>query len=300
VSSSQLESSLPAPVRHSVVADLRQIATELWQFRELLTQLAKRDIKIRYKQAIMGFAWALFMPILVVLAGMVVRVALSTVGGLPFDRAAAGGLALKGLFWSFFVGTIGFATPSLTANMSLVTKIYFPREVLPMASLVAQGFDSAIAGAAVLLALPFLGLAWSASLLWVPVLVILMIALTAAAALFLSCANLFFRDVKYIVQVLLTFGIFFTPVLFEPAVMGAAGARLLMLNPLAPILEGLRLAVIEGHSLLAPLTTLGKHGELITTWSPWYLAWSAVWGLAGLAVSAVIFHRAEFAFAEYV
>ena len=137
VTSQQLEPSLPAPVRNSVVTDLRQIATELWQFRELLTQLAKRDVKIRYKQAVMGFAWALFMPILVVLAGMVVRLALSTVGGLPFDRAAAGGLALKGLFWSFFVGTIGFATPSLTANMSLVTKIYFPREVLPMASLVA-------------------------------------------------------------------------------------------------------------------------------------------------------------------
>lgn len=289
----------PSP-RPSAFADLRESVAELWTFRELLGQLARRDIMIRYKQAVMGFAWALFMPILIVLAGLIVRVALATVSGIDLDRADAGALALKGLAWSFFVGAIGFATPSLTANMGLVTKIYFPREVLPMASVVAQLVDSSIAGIAVLLALPFLGVQFTAQLLWLPLLLALLVALTVAAALFLACANLFFRDVKYIVQVLLTFGIFFTPVLFEPAVLGPVGAKLVMLNPIAPILEGLRLAAFEGRSLLVPLEVVGRQGQDVIAWQPWYLAYAAGWAIGGLGFSAVFFHRAEFAFAEYV
>jgi len=288
------------PPTSRLLPDLRQIAQDIWDFRELLTQLAKRDIKIRYKQAVMGFGWALFMPILIVLAGLVIRLALSYAGGIAIDRADAGALALKGLCWSFFVGTIGFATASLTANMNLVTKIYFPREVLPLSSLVAQAFDSAIAGVVVLAALPFLGLTLSPGLLWLPVLLLLLICLTAGASLFLSCANLFFRDVKYLVQVLLTFGVFFTPVLFEASVLGATGAQLLMLNPLAPILEGLRLSVIEGHSLLAPIMETSGRGTPVTVWEPWYLAYAALWALGGLTASAVLFHRAESAFAEFV
>lgn len=291
----------PVPAkRHSFLRDLADVGRDLWQFRELLTQLAKRDIKIRYKQAVMGFAWALFMPMMVVLAGLVVRLAVASVGGGSIDRADAGGLIVKGLCWSFFVGSIGFATPSLTGNMALVTKIYFPREVLPIAALGAQAFDSTIGAIAVLLVLPFLGLTVSAALLWAPVLLFLLIAFTASAALFLSCANLFFRDVKYIVQVLLTFGIFFTPVLFEPLLLGAKGAQLVMFNPLAPILEGLRLAVVEGNSLLQPLTATTRRGVEVLIWSPWYLAYSAAWAFGGLALSAVLFHRAEYAFAEFV
>jgi lipopolysaccharide transport system permease protein len=289
-----------APSRSSFRKDLLQVATDLWDFRELLGQLARRDIKIRYKQAVMGFAWALFMPIMIVLAGLVIRLAVASVGGTALAREDAAGLVLKGVCWSFFVGSIGFATPSLTGNMTLVSKIYFPREVLPIAALGAQAFDSTIGAIAVSLVLPFLGMTFSPSLLWAPLLLAMLLALTASAALFLSCANLFFRDVKYIVQVLLTFGIFFTPVLYEPVLMGAKGARLVMLNPLAPILEGFRLAVIEGHSLLQPLTDVTRQGLEVVIWNPWYLGYAAAWAFGGLAVSAVLFHRAEYAFAEFV
>jgi len=272
----------------------------VWKYRELLGQLMKRDVKIRYKQAVMGFAWALFMPMLVLCAGLVVRWAIATVGGAPVDRRATGELLVKGLCWSFFVGAIGFATPSLSGNTSLVTKVYFPREVLPLGTLGAQLFDSGIGLLAVLLAVPFLGADLSPALVWIPVLGLFLIAFTAGACLFVSCANLFFRDVKYIVQVLLTFGIFFTPVLFDPAVMGPTGAKLVMLNPIAPLLEGMRLALFHGHSLLEPLTVTGRMGVEILTWQPWYLAYSGLWAFGGLAISAVIFHRAEFAFAEFV
>ena len=94
---------------------------------------------------------------------------------------------------------------------------------------------------------------------------------TTGVSLFLSCANLFFRDVKYIVQVVLMFGIFFTPIFFEPAMLGPKGAYLAMLNPLTGILEGLRLSVVEGHNLLEPLTVVVK-GVPRVAWEPWELA----------------------------
>ena len=128
----------------------------------------------------------------------------------------------------------------------------------------------------------------------------LILMFTAATALFISCANLFFRDVKYIVQVLLTFGIFFTPVFFEPRMFGQLGGRLMLLNPLAPLLEGLRLSIVHGHNLVTPLVTASANGASFPTWSPWYLAYSAAWAIIGLIASALIFHRAEAVFAEYV
>ncbi len=291
----------PEAARRSLLGDLRTIAVrEIWRYRELLYQLTLRDIRIRYKQAVMGFAWAVFMPALIVAAGALVRFAMAYVGGGAVARAEIAGMAVKALPWSFFVGAIGFATGSLTGNLPLVSKIYFPREVLPLSATLAQAFDSTIGTITVAIFLPFLGIHYTLAAAWAPVLALLIALLTAGAALFLGCANLFFRDVKYIVQVLLTFGIFFTPVFFEPRMFGPVGARLMMLNPLAPLLEGLRLCVVEGHNLAVPLAQLGAHGRLVPVWTPWYLAYSALWAVLGLLWSALLFHRSEAVFAEYV
>jgi ABC-type polysaccharide/polyol phosphate export permease len=139
----------------------------------------------------------------------------------------------------------------------------------------------------------------SVSLLWLPILVVLLISFTMATGLLVSCANVFFRDVKYLVQTLLTFGIFFTPVFFEPFMLGSTGSRLIMFNPLSPILEGIRLVVVEGHNLLLPLNGTGTASSVVV-WEPRYLAYSAVIALGGLIVSALIFHRAEDSFPEYL
>jgi len=294
-------SAAPPPVnrpgRHTMADDFREIVSDLWYGRDLLYQLTLRDIRIRYKQAVMGFGWSVFMPIMVVLSGALVRYAMALVSGGQLDTADVASLAVKALPWAFFVGTIGFATTSLTANMHLVSKVYFPREVLPLSSTLAQAFDSLIGLATLAVILPFLEVQLTLGLLWVPLLVVLLLIFTAGASLFLSCANLFFRDVKYIVQVMLTFGIFFTPVFFEPAMLGPKGSRLVMLNPLAPILEGMRLAVVKGHNLLVPLMDPAK-GAVV--WDPWYLAYSAIWAVGGLVLAALLFHRSEFIFAEYV
>jgi lipopolysaccharide transport system permease protein len=269
--------------------------------RELLYQLTRRDVTIRYKQAVMGFGWALFMPLLIVFSGLVVQLALANFSGRGLSAAGLGGMAVKAVPWSFFVGAIGFATNSLVANMSLVTKVAFPRAVLPLSAVGAQCFDSGIALAALVVLVPALGAAQASwALLWVPLLLVLVVLFTAACALFLSCANLFYRDVKYIVQVLLTFGIFFTPVFFEPAMLGARGAPIAMLNPLAPLLEGLRLSVTLGHNLLEPLTTTVANGSVVTIWSPWYLVYACLLTLVGLPAAALLFYRSQYAFAEYV
>lgn len=286
----------PTPQR-SAIADLRDIVADFRRSRDLLVQLTLRDIRIRYKQAILGFAWALLLPLTIVLAGLAVRVAISVASGHAIERAQLARMAIKSVPWAFFVGCIGTGTPSLTGNITLVTKVYFPREVLPIAACIAQSFDSAIGLLAVVAILPFLGVAPSVQLLWVPFLLVLLAALAAATVLFLSCANLFFRDVKYMVQVFLSFGIFFTPVLVDAPMFGPRFAPIIMLNPIAPILEGLRLAVVDHHNLLAPVVSGTGHW---VSWHPWYLAYATVWAVGGLIASALFFHRSERRFALFV
>ncbi len=285
--------------RIRVFATLAETWRDLIEYRHLLFQLALRDVRIRYKQAVMGFAWAIFLPILIVLSGIVVRYAMSYLSGTTLDTDIIAGLAIKSIPWAFFVGAIQFSSGVLIANRNLVTKIYFPREVLPTASVLAQCFDSAIGGLAVLAVLPLLGVSYGWAALWIFPLLAALFLFTLGSSLLLSSANLFFRDVKYIVRLLLTFGIFFTPVFFEPEMFGGTGAQLMMLNPLAPILEGLRLAVVEGHDLSQTLMVTGTGADILA-WSPWYLVYVFALAVFGTAAAAVLFHRLEFLFAEYI
>jgi lipopolysaccharide transport system permease protein len=201
--------------------------------------------------------------------------------------------------WAFFVGALGFATASLVGNSNLVTKIYFPREVLPLSSVCAQAFDTSIGLMTLVVILPFLGVRIHASFVWIPLLLLLLVLFTTGVSLFLSCANLFFRDVKYIVQIVLMFGIFFTPIFYEPAMLGARGAHLAMLNPLTGILEGLRLAVVDGRDLLHPITVVMKGVER-TVWEPWELGYSAACAIIGMIGATMMFRRLQHLFAEYV
>jgi len=288
------------PRRRWFLDDFREIIADIRTYRELMFEFAQRDIRIRYKQAVMGFGWAIFMPILIVISGVLIRVAMGQAAGAGVGRADIAGIALKGVGWAFFAGAVTFGTVVLTANHNLISKVYFPREVLPIAAILAQTFDTGIGLVALLILLPFLGVVPHLTILWAPVLLLLLWLLTAAVVVLLSCANLFFRDVKYIVQVVLTFGILFTPVFYEPAMMGPKGSWLMWLNPLTPVLEGLRLSVVTGHDLLVPLTEVTKTGAKVTAWHPASLLYTAGWAIVGLFVSLLIFHRSQSAFAENV
>jgi lipopolysaccharide transport system permease protein len=272
---------------------IRTILRDLWTSRELFLQLTQRDLKLRYRQAVMGFAWALFLPVLTITAGLILRVALTSGGG-AVAPPSLGGIAIKSWAWAFFAGAMNFATISLLSNASLVTKIYFPREVLPLASIVAQGVDSLIGLATLILVGYWMGFHWSVQLLWVPVLMLSLLLLTVGLAFLFACANLFFRDVKYILQVLLTFGIFFTPVLVD-ASMFKQYAPIMMLNPLSPILEGLRLTLVEHTSLLHPITSAAG----VVIWTPWYLVYAVSVGFIATLVGMVAFRKSAAYFAEY-
>ena len=118
---------------------------ELYNYRELLYMLAYRDIKVRYKQSVMGFLWAILMPVLIVMAGVVVRYAYTLASGKPLQTADIASVAVKSLPWAFLVSSIRFGCNSLTGNQNLVTKIYFPKEIFPMAAVLASLFDFFVA-----------------------------------------------------------------------------------------------------------------------------------------------------------
>src|SRR5215813_15365119 len=142
---------------------LRTGVREVIEYRELLFQLTLRDIRIRYKQAVMGFGWAMVMPLLVVGAGLLVKIAMAHMSGSEFQTDSFAGMTVKALPWTFFVGAIGSATSSLTGNSNLLTKIYFPREVLPGSAILTQTFDSAIGTLAMTVILFFvlqIGFSW--------------------------------------------------------------------------------------------------------------------------------------------
>lgn len=255
---------------------------EFAQYKELLLMLTWRDIRIRYKQSVMGFAWAVLMPILIVGSGLIVTVAFSTISHKPVAKIDILSVAVKAVPWAFFVGAIRFATSSLIMNKELVTKIYFPREILPLSSVLANLFDMSLAAGVLIPILWLAQLGASIYLLWVPILLAMLVLLTLAFAILLSCANLFFRDVKYLVEVILTYGVFFTPVFYSASTLGKWGP-LLLLNPIGPLLEGFR-------------DTMVLHKSPDLRW----IAYSAVWAGVGFVVSWKIFKRSEAAFAESI
>lgn len=261
---------------------MKEMIKELIQYRHLLYMLTWRDIKIKYKQSIMGFLWAIFMPMIIVASGILVKKAFSMLSGKPMDLAQLTTVSVKAIPWAFFVASIRFATNSLLHNMNLVTKIYFPREVFPLAAVMANLFDFIVASVLLIIILAIAGIGASVYLLWLPILLILLIFLVVGFGMLLACANLFFRDVKYIVEVILTFGIFFTPVFYEAEMFGK-WAPVLLLNPVGAILESINSVVVLQQQP-----------------SMFWLSYSALWAVGGLLISWLIFHKAEFAFAENI
>lgn len=255
---------------------------ELLRSRELLYMITWREIRIRYKQSVMGLLWAVLMPIIITGAGVMVRIVASRVSGRPITGADIGGIGIKALPWAFFVSALKFGTISLTGNSSLVTKIKFPRLVFPLSSVLTSLFDMAVAIPVLLFLLPFAGAQWSAMLLWVPLLLLLIILFTAGLCILFSAANLFFRDIKYLVEVMLTFAIFFTPVLYDASLAGKY-RWVLMLNPVAPILDGLQATVV-------------RHQQPDVVW----LAYSVVVSVFLFWGGLVFFRRLEPRFAESV
>jgi ABC-type polysaccharide/polyol phosphate export permease len=252
--------------------------SEQREYRELLIRMTARDLLIRYKQAVMGFGWAIFMPLVntVLFSVIFTRVApLET--DVPYPIFAYTGL----MFWNCFASALRFCTTSLTSNAVLVTKIYFPREIFPFSAILVCLVDLAVSAIVLVGLLIYYRIPVSSTLLLVPAILLVQVIFTAGIGLIVAMANLFLRDVKYIFEVVLTVWMFATSVVFPlDRVEGTLGA-LLRLNPMTPIIEGYRAAILRGE-----LPDFGA------------LAIAAVLACVTLAVGWLTFHRAEFRFAE--
>jgi len=198
------------------------------------------------------------------------------------DLAGLSSVCIKSLPYSFFIASIRFSTNSLTANSNLVTKIYFPREVFPVAAVLANLFDFLLGSFFLIVILILIGFHVDYHVVWVPFLMFLMVLFTTALGMLLSCANLFYRDVKYIVEVIVTFAIFFTPVFYDASLFGK-WSTVLLLNPVGAILESINDTVV-----------LHRPPDLF------WLMYAAFWSVGGLIASWSIFHRLEFLFAENI
>jgi lipopolysaccharide transport system permease protein len=254
----------------------------LLRYRELAYLFTWREIRVRYKQSVMGLLWAVFMPALIVGAGTLVRVIASKWSGKPLTVQDVGSVIVRAVIWSFFVSSIRFGTSSLTNNSNLVTKIAFPKEIFPITSVMSSLFDFAVAAAVVAVLLPILGIYPHWGALWAIPLLLVTVLLVLGLALVLSASNLFFRDVKYLVEIFLTYAIFFTPVLY-PASMAGRWRTLLFLNPISPLLEAISDSIIQG-----------------STPDPYWVGYSVLFSLILLAAGYWLFKQLESSFAERI
>ncbi len=251
--------------------------------RELLVAFTARNIKIKYKKTVFGLAWALFMPMVVVFSGILVKVGLAKYSGREYNFSTIATILVKSLPWSFFVGALKMATNSLVGNMSMLTKINFPRALFPISYTLSSLFDFCIATTFFTVALFFTDVGTSIHLLWLPLIILFLIMFTMGWGMILSCANLFYRDVKYLIDVILTFAIFFTPVFYEADMFGEWKVPMLIMNPVGAMLECIHQAVV-----------LHRVPDLI------WLCYAGFMSVTALWVGFKIFDKAHPLFAENI
>jgi lipopolysaccharide transport system permease protein len=264
----------------ALVTDVREMIQEQYLYRELLYQMTKRDLLLRYKQSIMGFGWAIFMPLVNTIVFSIVFTRMNKVQvDMPYPLFAFTGL----LAWNFFASSLKFAVGSLTTNASLVTKVYFPREIFPFSAVLVCFVDFLVASIVVVAMMLWYHVPPSWQLVWLPVVVAIHFLFTTAMSLLLAVSNLFYRDVKYIFEIIVTIWMFATSVLYPLDNVGGKLGVVLHLNPMTPIVDAYRDVLVRGRSPFTP-----------------ELGIAAAISVASLAIAWVYFHRAEFQFAENI
>lgn len=265
---------------NGLLADFREMFSEQVRYRELLYQMTKRDLLLRYKQTVMGFAWAVFMPLLNTAVFSVIFMRVAPIATpVPYPLFAYCGL----LTWNFFASSLKFSVLSLTSNANLVTKVYFPREIFPFSAVIVSLVDFAVASLVLVALMAYYRVTPTSTVLLLPIVVAVHVMFTAAVSLALAMANLFYRDVKYLFEIAITIWMFMSSVLYPIELLGERSERLMMLNPMTSIIDAYRKVLLLGE----------------TPFTPAFGAASVVAVLL-LGVVWTVFHRSEFAFAESV
>jgi lipopolysaccharide transport system permease protein len=266
------------PSRTWVPLDLK----DLWLYRELLLFLTWRDIQVRYKQTVLGAAWAIIQPLFTMIVftlffGKLAGLEAKT-GGIPYSIFAYAGL----LPWMFFSNAVTNSGNSLVGSANLITKVYFPRMIIPAASVGAGLVDFAIAFVILFVLMAYYGIALSATLVILPVLVLLTTLLAIAVGMWFSALNVKYRDIRYALPFVIQLWMFVSPVIYPPSLVPERYRWLLFCNPLTGIIDGYRSALF------------GQSFDWLA------IGISAAITLALLIYSAYNFRRMEKTFADVV
>jgi lipopolysaccharide transport system permease protein len=215
---------------------------ELWQYRELLYFLAWRDIKVRYKQTVLGAAWAIIQPFftMVVFTLFFGKLAKIPSEGVPYPIFSYAGL----LPWTFFAQAMNQSSDSLVGNAHLITKVYFPRLAVPLSATLAPFVDFCIAFMVLIGMMFYYQIFPTGTLVWLPAFLLLAFATSLGAGLWLSALNVQYRDVRYTVPFLTQIWLFATPVIYPSSAVHGPWRIILGLNPMTGVVEGFRWALL--------------------------------------------------------
>lgn len=239
---------------------LRSAVREVWAFRELLITLIERDLRVRYKQAALGLAWAVISPVVEMIAFTVLFTKVTHIRGIPRGVPYVLFSYLGLIPWAFFSSAVSGGASSLVSQTPLLNKLYCPREVFPLNAMGDASFDALIASTILLILFPIEGYAPKIETLWFPVILLPLFMASLGVALFTSVVTVYVRDFAQIVPMVIQIGLFATPVAYplkelihNPTLQLVYSA----VNPLAPVLDSLRRTVLQGMQPNWPALGIG-------------------------------------------
>ena len=240
---------------------------DLWRYRELFRVLAWRDLSVRYKQTVIGVLWALIRPLLTML---VFTIIFGRIAKLPSDGASPYALMVFAgmLPWTFFATALSEASNSLINNSNLITKIYFPRLIVPTAAVMVAFVDFLI-GFCIMIVL--MGWFWfwpDWRIITLPAFVLLAFLASIGPALWITSLNVKYRDFRYIIPFIIQFGMYVSPVGFSSSVVPAQWHLLFSLNPMVGVIDGFRWCMLGGQSQLSPLSQIAS--ATVTVFFLWF------------------------------
>ncbi|BAU63901.1 ABC-2 type transporter [Stanieria sp. NIES-3757] len=227
----------------------RQYWRDLWRYRELFYFLAWRDILVRYKQTVIGMAWALIRPFLTMVVFTIVfgkLAKLPTEGSTPYPILVFAAM----LPWQFFANSLSECSSSLVTNSNLISKVYFPRLIVPTSAVVVSFVDFLISGIILLGLMAWYDFVPSWRIITLPLFIAVAFAASMGAGLWLASLNVQYRDFRYIVPFIVQFGLYISPVGFSSSVVPEQWRFLYCLNPMVGVIDGFRWAILGGGSHL--------------------------------------------------
>jgi lipopolysaccharide transport system permease protein len=235
--------------------------SELWEYRELLYFLVWRDIKVRYKQTALGATWAVIQPFftMVVFSLFFGHLAKMPSDGIPYPIFSFAALVP----WSFFANGLSQSSNSLIGSSNLITKVYFPRLIIPLASSFSGVVDFLIAFAVLIAMMLYYGLLPTLNVLWLPLFLLLAMVTSLGVGLWLSALNVEYRDVRFIVPFITQFWLFVTPIAYPSSLLPEPWHTLYGLNPMVGVVEGFRWALLGTKTAPGPIITVSSAAAIV-------------------------------------